>query len=83
MPSCSCRPREPHDVLGVRQPERHEQQAGLVDVPIVVVDHGDRGLVLGVQAAQAVCRQRATRATAEDHNARIHSSNVPVRVLAR
>ena len=29
------------DVLGVRQPERHEQQAGLVDVAVVLVDHRD------------------------------------------
>ena len=31
-----------HDVLGVGQAEGHEQQAGLVDVPVVDVDDGDR-----------------------------------------
>lgn len=27
----------PHDVLGVGEPERYEQQSGLVDVPIILV----------------------------------------------
>ena len=33
------------DVLGVGQPERHEQQTGLVDVAVVLVDDGDLHLV--------------------------------------
>ena len=37
----------PDDVLGVGQAERHEQQAGLVDVAVVLVDHGDLGVVVG------------------------------------
>ena len=31
----------PDDVFGVGQAERHEQQTGLVDVAVVVVDDGD------------------------------------------
>ena len=33
-----------HDVLGMGQAERDEQQTGLVDVPVVLVDHRDHGL---------------------------------------
>ena len=32
-----------HDVLGVGQPERHEQQSRLVHVAVVLVDDGDLG----------------------------------------
>ena len=66
----------PHDVLGVRQPERHEQQAGLVDVPVVLVDDGDDGLVGRVQAPQPVGGQRAAGAAAEDHDPRSHMTNI-------
>ena len=57
-----------HDVLGVRQPERHEQQTRLVDVPVVLVDHRDDGLVErrtgaagGWRSACRRCRHRGSR----------------------
>ncbi len=62
----------PDDVLGMGEPEGHEQQTWLVDVAVVLVDDHDRCLVEGVHATQPVRRQRATRATAEDHDAMCH-----------
>ena len=31
----------PHDLLRLREPEGDEQETGLVDVPVVLVDDGD------------------------------------------
>ena len=61
-----------HDVLGVGEAERHEQQAGLVDVPVVLVDHRDHGLALREQAPQPVGAQRPARTAAQDHNPMSH-----------
>ena len=66
----------PHDVLAVGQAERHEQQARLVDVAVVLVDHGDLGLVRAVEAPEAVGGQRAAGAAAEDHDPRGHGPTV-------
>ncbi len=35
----------PHDLVDVGEPEGDEEQAGLVDVPVVAVDDVDLGLV--------------------------------------
>ena len=48
MPSCSCRCRGRTMSSGCGQAERHEQQARLVDVPVVLVDHGDRDVAVGL-----------------------------------
>ena len=53
--------------LRVGQPERDEQQAGLVDVAVVAVDDDDLGVV-AVDAPQPVGGQRAAGAGAEDHD---------------
>ena len=59
-------PARPHDLVHVREPERDEEQARLVDVPVVAVDDVDLGLVRVEAAAQPVGGHRAARAAAED-----------------
>ena len=57
----------PHDVVGVGEAERDEQQAGLVDVVVVLVDDGDLDVVAVVLAeagwpsACRRCRRRGSR----------------------
>ena len=65
-----------HDVLGVGQAERHEQQARLVDVAVVLVDHRDRGVVRRVEPAQPVGDQRAAGPATEDHDPRGHRAKM-------
>ena len=62
------------DRLRVGQPERHEQQAGLIDVAVVAVDDDDLGVV-AVGAPQPVGGERAAGAGAEDDDAG-HASTV-------
>ena len=62
------------DVLDVGQPERHEQQARLVHVAVVLVDHRYRHLLGAEAAAQPVGGQRPAGAAAEDHNTTGHDS---------
>ena len=57
----------PHDLLEMRQPERDEQQARLVDVSIVAVDDVDLRLVKIETAAQPVGGHRAAGSPAENH----------------
>ena len=64
----------PDDLARVGQPERNEQQAGLVDVAVVAVDHRDLGGV-AVDPAQPVRGQRAAGAGAEDHDAMAHAND--------
>ena len=61
-------PARPHDLVDVREPEGDEEQAGLVDVPVVAVDDVDLGLVGVEAAAQPVGGHRAAGAAAEDHD---------------
>ncbi len=56
------------DVLGLGQAEGNEEQSGLVDVPIVVVDDADEGVLGSEHAAESVCDQRPAGAGAEDHD---------------
>ncbi len=65
-----------HDVLAVGEAERDEQQARLVDVAVVLVDHDDLGLVRAVEAPEAVGGQRAARTAAKDHDPRGHGPTV-------
>ena len=59
-------PARAHDLVELREPERDEEQPGLVDVAVVAVDDVDLGLV-GVEApAQPVGDHRAAGAAAED-----------------
>src|SRR6266540_6317315 len=61
-------PARSHDLVDLRQPERDEEQAGLVDVPVIQVDDVDLCLV-GVEAApQPVGGHRAAGAAAENHD---------------
>jgi hypothetical protein len=53
-------------VVGVGEPEGDEEQARLVDVPVVAVDDADSGLVGPEPAAQPVGDHRAAGAAAED-----------------
>jgi hypothetical protein len=62
------------EVLATAHPERHEQQARLVDVVVVLVDDGDLQVRAG--APQPVRGQSATRAAAEDHDPRCHGFSV-------
>ena len=56
------------DVLRMRQPKGHEQQAGLVDVAVVLVHHRNLGRIDRKESAQSVGGQRATRSTTENHD---------------
>ena len=58
----------PDDLVEGGEPERHEEQAGLVDVTVVTVDDVDLGLVLVEPPAQPVRGHRAARTAAEDHD---------------
>ena len=69
----------PHDLLLVREPEGHEQQAGLIDVVVVLIDDHDlhrlvfRAVMTEV-AVQPVGSECAARATAEDDDSLAHQS---------
>ena len=77
-PAMQLPPPRPDDVLHVGQPERHEQQAGLVDVAVVLVDDGDRQLIGAVVATQPVGGQRATGAATQDHDLASHGYTEPL-----
>ena len=62
----------PHDVVGSCQSERHEQQPRLVDVHVVLVDHGDRRLIGGVLTTKAVRGQGSAGAGTEYHDPMSH-----------
>ena len=67
------------DDLGrIGQPERHEQQTGLVDVAVVAVDHDDLDLV-AARTAQSVGGQGAAGSGAEDEDAASHVPSVASR----
>ena len=60
----------PHDLVGVGQPEGDEQQPRLVDVAVVLIDHGDLDIVTRTRAASGSpsasrrCRHRGPRSVA-------------------
>ena len=58
----------PGDLVRVGQAERHEQQAGLVDMPVVLVDDGNLGFTPGQHPTQAISHERAAGPAAEDQN---------------
>jgi len=62
-------PARPHDLLDVCQPERHEEEARLVDVPVVTVDDVDLSLVRVEVASQPVRDHRSAGPTAEHDDA--------------
>jgi hypothetical protein len=62
-------PPRPHDLVDVRQPERNEEEARLVDVTVVAVDDMDLRLVQVEAAAQPVRDHRAACSPAEDDDA--------------
>src|SRR6266542_4211136 len=71
-------PAWPHDLLHVREPEGDEEQARLVDVPVVAVDDVDLGLVRVEAAAQPVGGHRAAGPPAEDHDLLLAHDAPPV-----
>ena len=58
----------PDDGVRVGKPERDEEQPGLVDVAVVLVDDGDRG-VIAEEPAEPVGDERPAGAPAEDDDA--------------
>src|SRR5215207_3850179 len=56
----------PDDLLDLGEPEGHEQQAGLIHMPVVAVDDVDLRLVLVEAAPQPVGGHRPARSAAED-----------------
>jgi hypothetical protein len=58
----------PGDLVRAGQAERHEQQAGLVDVPVVLVDDDDVGVARGQHPAQPVGQQRPAGPAAQDQD---------------
>ena len=73
----------PHDLVELRKPEWHEEEAGLVDVPVVLVDDVDLRLVGVEAAAQPVSHHRAAGAAAEDHDLPPAHGGHPTRSAAR
>src|SRR6476659_8170304 len=71
-------PPRPHDLVDVREPEGDEEQAGLVDVPVVTVDDVDLGFVRVEVATQPVGGHRASRPTADDHDLLLAHDAPPV-----
>ena len=65
------------DVLGVGEAERHEEQARLVDVGVVLVDDGDLDVV-GELAPQAVGTEGAAGPASEDHEVACHACSIAV-----
>jgi hypothetical protein len=68
-------PARAHELRGIGQAERNEQQPGLVDVAIVAVEDRDLGRV-AVQAVQAVRGDQARGHTAGDQDTGVHASIV-------
>ena len=62
----------PDDLLDCGQAERDEQQTGLVDVPVVLVDHSNLKVGFGIAFAKAVGHQRAAGTATEDHDLLLH-----------
>ena len=65
----------PDEVGQVGPAEGHEQQARLVDVLRVLVDHHNLGVLQGVGPPQPVGGQGPARAAAEDHDA-LHATSL-------
>jgi len=63
-------------VVRLGRPEGDEQQAGLVDVVVVLVHDGDPAVVLVIHAAQPVGRQCASGAASEYHDVCAHGPTV-------
>ncbi len=67
----------PHDLVDLRQAERDEQETGLVDMAVVLVDDDDLEVSLVVALAEAVRHQGAAGATSEDHDPLRHRRTSP------
>jgi hypothetical protein len=61
-----------HDFFKVGEAERNEEESGLVDVAVVLVDDHDLGLVLRIQTPQPVRGQRPARSAAQNYDAMGH-----------
>lgn len=66
----------PDKPFGLGQPERDEQQPGLVDMIVVLVDHHDLGLTRAIHPPQTVGRDRPARPATENHDT-LHIFNLP------
>ncbi len=64
-----------HDVVDVGESEGHEEQPRLVDVPVVLVDHGDGSCVGGIGTTEPVGGEGAAGAASEDHDVRVHATS--------
>lgn len=62
-----------YDVLAVRESERNEQQARLVDVAVVLIDDRQRHFVDWKEPAEAVGDERPTRSAAQNHYTCAHA----------
>jgi hypothetical protein len=56
----------PRDLVGARHPEGDEEEAGLIDVPVVAVDHVDLDLVRVEAPPEPVRHHRPAGAAAQD-----------------
>src|SRR5581483_3587478 len=61
-------PARPYDPFDVREPERYEEQDGLIHVAVVAVDDVDLAFVPAEAATQPVRDQRSTGAAPQDHD---------------
>ena len=58
----------PGDLVQIGQAERDEQQTGLVDVLVVLIDDDDVGVARGQHPAQAIGQQRSAGPTTKDQD---------------
>ncbi len=65
-----------HDLVHRRQAEGDEEQAGLVHVAVVTIDHHDVCRLTGERLAEPVRHQRPAGAAAEDDDALCHTAIV-------
>ena len=73
MPSCELGAPRSNELGWLGKSERDEQQARLVDVGVVAVNHDDLRRVAIEGAAQPVGHDGSTGAATEDHDAMTHT----------
>src|ERR1700730_16217638 len=61
-----------HDLIWAGEPERYEEQPGLVDVGVILIDDGNLDLVLGQHPTQSIGSKRPARASAQEAHPRLH-----------
>jgi hypothetical protein len=66
----------PNDLVWLSQSEGHEEQPGLIEVIIVLVNDDDLDLAHPIEATQAICAQRPTGPPTQDDDSTCHASSI-------